>query len=110
MPKNELQDVLDKAVEAYRICKTRNRPRTRPRGDLDKIYPNHFRKLDNGSLIWVGKSADDVIEDYLSQFGYSMGSHLWHQLTCIVIMRAKRVLAKELSQLYPNPMRAASER
>ena len=94
MEKGDLGVVLDNAVEAYRICKSRNRPRPRPRGDLDKIYPNHFQRLDNGSLVWVGKTADDIIEDYLSQFGYTLGSHLWHQLTCIVIMRARRQAMK----------------
>ena len=97
MPKNELEDALDKAVEAYRICKTRNRPKTRPKGDLAKIYPDHFQRLDNGCIVWVGDSADDIIEGYLAASGYPVGSHLWHQLTCIVIMRARRILEKEIS-------------
>ena len=97
MQKNELEDVLDKAVEAYCICKTRNRPKTRPKGDVDKLYPNHFKRMDNGCVVWVGKSADDLIEGYLSQFGYEPASHLWHQLTCIVIMRATRLIEMRIA-------------
>ena len=103
MQTNELQDVLDKAVNAYRICKTRNRPKTRPKGDVDKLYPKFFKRMDNGCVVWVGKSADDIIEEYLSQFGYEPASHLWHQLTCIVIMRATREIDKEISRYDPIP-------
>jgi len=94
MEKNELEAVLDNAVEAYRICKSRNRPTTRPLGELHKIYPDHFHKMDNGCTVWIGETSDQIIENYLSQFGYEPASHLWHQLTCIVIMRARRQAMK----------------
>jgi hypothetical protein len=93
MEKNELEAVLDNAVEAYLICKSRNRPTVKLPGELHEIYPNHFHKMDNGCTVWIGDSADDIIENYLSQFGYKPASHLSHQLTCIVIMRARRQAA-----------------
>jgi|TARA_R100000664_G_C2739749_1_gene128431 hypothetical protein len=86
---NELENVLSQAVESYLICQVRNKARGRPTGDLSKKYPKHFKKLPNGKFRWIGKSPDSIIEDYLEQFGYPPGSYLWHQLSEMVIKRAR---------------------
>jgi len=92
---NELEKILNQAVESYSICQVRNRARGRPTGDLSKMYPKHFRTMPNGKIRWIGKSPDKIIEGYLSQFGYSPGSYLWHQLSEMVIKRAKSRLEKD---------------
>ena len=87
---NELERVLEQAVEAYLICQKRNTARGKPVGDLAKEYPNHFKKLKQNKFRWIGKSPDDIIEEYLSGLGQPRASYVWHVLCDIVANRAER--------------------
>ena len=93
--KNELEDVLDRAVESYLICRIRNKARGGPVGDLSKMYPDHFKKMSDGSFRWIGESSDKIVEGYLEQFGYPPASLLWHQLCELVASRAERTAPKD---------------
>jgi hypothetical protein len=92
---NELEDVLDRAVESYLICRIRNKARGGPVGDLSKMYPDHFKKMSNGNFHWIGESSDEIVEGYLEQFGYPPASHLWHSLCELVASRAERTASKD---------------
>ena len=87
---NELERVLEQAVEAYLICQKRNTARGKKIGDLSKKYPDHFKRLENDKFRWIGKSPDDIIEEYLLRLGYAPASKLWHQLCDMVVRRSRR--------------------
>jgi hypothetical protein len=91
---NELEQVLEQAVEAYLICQKRNTARGKEVGDLSEKYPNHFKKLENDKFRWIGKSPDDIIEEYLLRLGYAPASQLWHQLCDMVVRRSRRAANK----------------
>lgn len=88
---NELEDVLDRALQAYLICQIRNKARGRLTKDLSQKYPDHFKRMPNGNFHWTGKSADEILEEYLSGMGYPKASRLWHQLCELLLRRAKRI-------------------
>ena len=93
---NEIQQVIDRAVEAYLICQKRNTARGKPIGDLSKQHPQHFKKLKNDKFRWIGNSPDDIIEEYLSQFGYPPASRVWQLLCDMVANRAEGRINRHL--------------
>ncbi|HCO13078.1 MAG TPA: hypothetical protein DIT46_02760 [Gemmatimonadetes bacterium] len=82
---------LAKAVESYKVSKARNRHTregTLKRMNLTKLYPGYYRKLKNGNHEFIGKTADDHIEEFLVSEGYERGSSLWYQLAEVVMEMA----------------------
>ena len=92
MPKSELDAAIDLAVESYIVSKTRNqhtRQGTIKTVDLAKTFPGYYKRMPNGHFFFIGKTADDVLEDYLTSRGYERGSVEWYHLAEIVIERGE---------------------
>lgn len=92
MKTSELDAALDLAVESYIVSKTRNqhtRQGTIKTVDLAKTFPGYYKRMPNGHFFFIGKTADDVLEDYLTSRGYERGSTQWYHLAEIVIERGE---------------------
>ena len=88
MPKNELERVIDRAVESYIVSKTRNQSTRLGKlksVDLAADFPSYYKKMPNGHCFFVGATADDVLEEYLSSEGHERNSKEWYRLAQIVI-------------------------
>jgi|TARA_R100001530_G_scaffold52267_1_gene38679 hypothetical protein len=80
--------VLAEAVDAYKAAGMRGRNYVilgYKADQLLEMYPEHYARHSNGKVKFVGKTADDILEDYLSELGYDRGSRRWHQLVSSVI-------------------------
>ena len=80
--------VLADAVDAYKAAGMRGRNYVILGYKADKLlkdYPKHYARHSNGKVKFVGKTADDILEEYLSELGYDPGSKRWHQLVSSVI-------------------------
>jgi hypothetical protein len=92
MPKSELDAAIDLAVESYIVSKTRNqhtREGTIKTVDLDKTFPGYYKRMPNGHFFFIGKTADEVLEEYLTSRGYEVGCVEWYYLAEIVIERGE---------------------
>ena len=92
MPKSDLDVVLDLAVESYIVSKTRNqhtRQGTIKTVDLNKAFPGYYKRMPNGHFFFIGKTADEVLEEYLTSRGYEAGSVEWYYLAEIVMERGE---------------------
>ena len=92
MPKSELDAAIDLAVESYIVSKTRNqhtRQGTMKTVDLAKAFPGYYKRMPNGHFFFIGKTADQVLEDYLISRGYEAGCVEWYHLAEIVMERGE---------------------
>ena len=92
MPTSELDAALDLAVESYIVSKTRNqhtRQGTIKTVDLARAFPGYYKRMPNGHFFFIGKTADEVLEEYLTSRGYKRGSVEWYHLAEIVIERGE---------------------
>ena len=96
--------VLAEAVRSYTLA--------RRRGSLQKASSNGHRRIGreeiedlarefpeaysmNGpgkNLTYIGRSADEILEDYLQDIGKPRRSKLWFELAVIVVARGERVV------------------
>jgi len=93
MPKSDLDVALDLAVESYIVSKTRNqhtRRGTIRSANLVKKFPGYYKEMPNGHCFFVGKTADEVLEEYLTARGFERGSTEWYHLAEIVIERGEQ--------------------
>ena len=84
----KLLSVLDSAVDAYKAAGMRGRKYIVLGYKAEKLikeYPKYYARHGNGKVKFVGKTADDILEEYLSKLGYDRGSKRWHQLVSSVI-------------------------
>jgi hypothetical protein len=101
MSLTDLDDALEEAVCAYRSLKMLRTLRRISRADytvrnLAEDYPHHYLLLDTDDKIrFIGKSAGEILEDYLAELGYSRGSDLWFALAHIVIERGEHLYDDE---------------
>ncbi len=80
--------VLADAVDAYKAASMRGRNYTvlgYTAERLVKAYPKHYGHHSDGKVRFIGKTADDILEEYLSELGYDRNSKRWHQLVSTVI-------------------------
>tara|TARA_Y100001951_G_C11104835_1_gene164104 strand:- start:95 stop:382 length:288 start_codon:yes stop_codon:yes gene_type:complete len=80
--------VLAEAVDAYKAAAMRGRNYTilgYSAESLIAAYPNHYARHSNGKVKFIGKTANDILEEYCSELGYKPASQRWHQLVTTVI-------------------------
>ena len=92
---SDLDFTLDEAVRSYCVVK---RIRTlKPASDVNRIVENLAQDhLDKYILVdpfnrirLAGKTAGEILEDFLQGLGYERGSDLWFSLAHIVIERGE---------------------
>jgi len=93
---SDLDSTLDEAVRSYRVVK---RIRTlKPASDVNRTVENLAQDhLDKYILVdpfnrirLAGKTAGEILEDFLQGLGYERGSDLWFSLAHIVTERGER--------------------
>ena len=88
-------EVLELAVMAYYIAKLRNQ-RTRTgellNEDLSKVFPDHYRRLSkSGHYVYEGQTADQIIDEWLTEFGHKVGSREWCRMIRLVVERGEEM-------------------
>jgi|TARA_R110000744_G_C19220101_1_gene547017 hypothetical protein len=92
---SDVDSVMDEAVRTYRIVSKLRILRRGPPTDytahnLAEDYPDHYTFLgSHRNIRFIGKSAGEILEDYLLKLGYSRGSDLWFSLAQIVVKRGE---------------------
>tara|TARA_R110002020_G_scaffold456042_1_gene672312 strand:+ start:779 stop:1135 length:357 start_codon:yes stop_codon:yes gene_type:complete len=91
----DLDSVIDDAVNSYLIAKKRCVIQRHPTSgytsqDLVADHPDYYTTWGSPKKIkFTGRSAGDIIEDYLEKLGYPRGSDQWFSLAHIVIERGE---------------------
>ena len=89
---DDLFHVLAKAVESYRAANVRGRNYT-IRGytaqSLIDSFPGFYSMQGNGKVIFVGESANEILENYLQSLGYERNNKIWYRLARDVIELAE---------------------
>tara|TARA_R110000787_G_scaffold40264_3_gene100245 strand:- start:705 stop:1031 length:327 start_codon:yes stop_codon:yes gene_type:complete len=89
--------VLADAVRAYKLARIRGAMQKRAAGReeveaLAERFPEAYSSRGAGqNLAFCGRTADDILEDYLQGLGEARGSKLWIELAGITIARGERV-------------------
>ena len=78
----EMEEVIDRAVEAY------TRSTAAMRGSRSKIK-KLYRTNNHQKVRYIGPSADHILEEYLTQHGLDKCSAMWCDLSRIVIDKAE---------------------
>lgn len=92
---SDVDSVLDEAVRTYSIMKKlrilrRGSPTDYTANNLAEDYPDHYTFFGSHQNIrFIGKPAGEILEDYLTELGYSRGSDLWFSLAHIVVERGE---------------------
>ena len=92
MSRSELDAALDLAVESYIVSKTRNQHTRHGKirtVNLAKEFPGYYKEMPNGHCFFVGNTADEILEEYLTARGFERGSPEWYNLAEIVIERGE---------------------
>lgn len=98
MSLSDVDSILDEAVLSYCIVRKLRLLKRTPSGASDRKlaeslvddYPDHYTlQYPKRHVRFVGKSAGDILEDYLRELGYEAGSDLWFSLAQIVIERGE---------------------
>ena len=90
---NDLALVLARAIESYQISKSRSVKAKLGRAydgpPFDELYPDHYERLKNGHMSFVGQTADEILEEYLETKGHPPASKEYFKLAEIVIAQAE---------------------
>ncbi len=92
----EVVPVIEEAVEAYR-CATASMRGTRSKAML---HMSDYASHGNGKVRYTGKSASDVLEDYLTGLGFKRESQMFYDLGRIVMDYAELGVFSELEIIY----------
>tara|TARA_R110000787_G_scaffold107777_3_gene215915 strand:- start:272 stop:568 length:297 start_codon:yes stop_codon:yes gene_type:complete len=80
------ESVLAKAARAYTLAKKKSFLQRSVGGREEvRAFARDFPEL------YSGKSADDILEDYLLDIGEPQNFKLWGELAAVVIARGERV-------------------
>ena len=88
----DISRLLEKAVRSYRAADARARnfdDYGRDPKKLIKKYPGFYAVQNNNKINYIGKTADDVLEDYLQELGHERGSPMWSALVREVVALAR---------------------
>tara|TARA_R100000995_G_scaffold84770_1_gene64715 strand:- start:627 stop:1046 length:420 start_codon:yes stop_codon:yes gene_type:complete len=91
----DLAYVLPKAVEAYRAAAIRDRPKQvgyiamqmTPEEVVER-FPDFFCLYCEGKLQFIGETAEEILETYLTGLGYERCSQKWFELAHVVVNMA----------------------
>lgn len=95
MSLSDLDSVIDDAVNSYLIAKKRCVLQRHPLSgytskNLVADHPDYYTTWGSPKKVkFTGRSAGDIIEDYLEKLGYPSGSDQWYSLAHIVIERGE---------------------
>jgi hypothetical protein len=78
---DEVTLVIEKAVEAYRSATAAMRG-TRSKAAL---HMDDYASWSDGKVRYTGKSASDILEDYLTGLGFERESQMFYDLSRIVM-------------------------
>ncbi len=89
MKKNDVFYVIARAVESYKAAAFRDRHGYIKRGytakQAVKEFPEYFALYSSGKIKFIGKSANQILEDYLQKLGHKPNSEHWYDLARQVI-------------------------
>ena len=89
---DDLFHVLAKAVESYRAANVRGRNYTilgYTSESLIDSFPGFYGKHSDGKVLFIGETANDILENYLQSLGYERNSKIWYRLARDVIELAE---------------------
>jgi|TARA_R100001530_G_scaffold112320_2_gene79371 hypothetical protein len=89
---DDLFHVLAKAVESYRAANVRGRNYTIRGYTSQKLiddFPGYYGRHSDGKVLFVGESANEILEKYLQSLGYERNSKVWYRLARDVIELAE---------------------
>mgnify|MGYP003673200317 CR=1 FL=1 len=89
---DDLFHVLAKAVESYRAANVRGRNYTilgYTSESLIDSFPGFYSKHSDGKVLFIGETANDILENYLQSLGYERNSKIWYRLARDVIELAE---------------------
>jgi hypothetical protein len=88
----DISRLLDKAVKSYRAADARARNFAdygRDPKKLIKKHPGFYTTDINNKITFIGKTADDILEDYLQELGHERGGPIWSALVREVVALAR---------------------
>ena len=56
---------------------------------LIETFPNHYSLQSDGKAIFIGKTANEVLEEYLKDSDHGTDSAMWHRLVKLVVNISK---------------------
>ena len=89
---DDLFHVLARAVESYRAANVRGRNYTIRGYTSQKLiddFPGYYGRHSDGKVLFVGETANDILENYLQSLGYERNSKIWYRLARDVIELAE---------------------
>ena len=89
---DDLFHVLAKAEESYRAANVRGRNYTilvYTSESLIDSFPGFYGKHSDGKVLFIGETANDILENYLQSLGYERNSKIWYRLARDVIELAE---------------------
>ena len=93
----KLLDVLAEAVDAYQAVALRRKSHD-GKGyaiqglNAEKLvqkFPQHYAMRADGKTYFIGKSASDILEDYLEGLDYERRSARWSNLMTVIVILAR---------------------
>ena len=92
---DDLAYVLPKAVDAYRAAAIRDRPKevgyiamNLTPDEVVERFPDFFCLHSEGKLKFIGETAEEILETYLTSLGYERCSPKWFELSHVVVNMA----------------------
>jgi hypothetical protein len=93
----QLRSVLDEAVRAYSLAQRRSDlqrtgliGRKAAKKLADEFPESYLARGPARNIVFIGISAEEVLEDYLQKIGEKRGSKLWYRLASKVIARGEK--------------------
>tara|TARA_R110002051_G_scaffold296278_1_gene362334 strand:+ start:2091 stop:2531 length:441 start_codon:yes stop_codon:yes gene_type:complete len=87
--KSDVFYVIARAVESYKAAAFRDRHGYIKRGytakQAVKKFPEYFALYSSGKVKFIGKSANQILEDYLQKLGHKPNSEHWYDLARQVV-------------------------
>ena len=91
----DIDEVMERAILSYRIVKKLRIMNRSPANDyttknLAEDYPEYYiLGSEGGNIRFIGETAGEILEDYLTNLEYPSGSDIWFRLARIVIKIAE---------------------
>tara|TARA_R110002020_G_scaffold5827_2_gene23854 strand:- start:36 stop:326 length:291 start_codon:yes stop_codon:yes gene_type:complete len=83
---------IEEAVKAYRAVVLRGNKyvvKGYTAKKLVKEFPKYYTLHTNGRAHFIGRTAGEILEEYLKELGYEPGSIRWSRLMTAVVILAK---------------------
>jgi len=120
---DDLAYILPRAVEAYRAAAIRDRPKqvgyiamNMTPEEVVERFPDFFCLYSEGKLQFIGETAEEILETYLTGLGYKRCSQQWFELAHVVVNMAAEEgrdiesIVKEVRPTRTNKNRARNSK